>query len=47
MAVQFILFNFANCSPAVAMELNVSKEIHVNDKIRDSRQTDMSLDHYI
>ena len=30
------------------MELNVSKEIilHVNDKIRDLRQTDMSLDHY-
>ena len=29
MAVQFILFNFANCSPAhgIAMELNVSKEI--------------------
>ena len=26
-AVQFILFNFANCSPVIAMELNVSKEI--------------------
>ena len=27
MAVQFILFNFANYSPPVAMELKVSKEI--------------------
>ena len=26
-AVQFILFNFANYSPSVAMELKVSKEI--------------------
>ena len=26
-AVQFILFNFANYSPIVAMELKVSKEI--------------------
>ena len=25
-AVQFILFNFANCSPSIAMELKVSKE---------------------
>ena len=28
MAVQFILFNFANYSPSIAMELTVSKEIH-------------------
>ena len=27
MAVQFILFNFANYSPSIAMELEVSKEI--------------------
>ena len=27
MAVQFILFNLANCSPSIAMELKVSKEI--------------------
>ena len=27
MAVQFILFNFANYSPSIAMELKVSKEI--------------------
>ena len=27
MAVQFTLFNFANYSPSVAMELKVSKEI--------------------
>ena len=27
MAVQFILFNFANHSPSIAMELKVSKEI--------------------
>ena len=27
MAVQFILFNFANFSPSIAMELKVSKEI--------------------
>ena len=26
-AVQFILFNFANYSPSIAMELKVSKEI--------------------
>ena len=27
MVVQFILFNFANYSPSIAMELEVSKEI--------------------
>ena len=27
MAVQFILFNFADYSPSIAMELKVSKEI--------------------
>ena len=27
MAVQFFLFNFANYSPSIAMELKVSKEI--------------------
>ena len=27
MAVRFILFNFANYSPSIAMELKVSKEI--------------------
>ena len=27
MAVQFILFNFANYSPSIAMELKASKEI--------------------
>ena len=27
MAVQFILFNFANYSPSIAMELKVNKEI--------------------
>ena len=27
MAVQLILFNFANYSPSIAMELKVSKEI--------------------
>ena len=27
MAVQFILFNFANYLPLIAMELKVSKEI--------------------
>ena len=27
MAVQFILCNFANYSPSIAMELKVSKEI--------------------
>ena len=27
MVVQFILFNFANYSPSVTMELKVSKEI--------------------
>ena len=27
MAVQFILFNFANYSPSITMELKVSKEI--------------------
>ena len=27
MAVQFILFNFANYSPSIVMELKVSKEI--------------------
>ena len=26
MAVQFILFNFVNYSPSIAMELKVSKE---------------------
>ena len=25
--------NFANCSPAITMELNVAKKVHVNDKI--------------
>ena len=50
MAVQFILFNFANFSPSIAMELKVSKEItrknRVNDKIRNPRQTNMSPEHY-
>ena len=27
MAVQFILFNFANNSPSIAMELEVNREI--------------------
>ena len=27
MAVQFILFNFANYSPSIAIELKVSKEL--------------------
>ena len=35
MAVQFILFNFTNYSPSIAMELKVKKEITLNDKSRD------------
>ena len=46
-SIQFILFNFANYSPSIAMELKVSKEIHVNDEIRDPRQTNMSPEHYL
>ena len=46
MAVQFILFNFANNSPSIAMELEATKKLHGNDKIRDSRQTNMSPEHY-
>ena len=46
-AVQLILFNFANYSPSISMELKVSKEITcVNDKIRDPLQTNMSPQHY-
>ena len=45
MAVQFTLFNFANYSPSIAMELKLSKEISrkikINDKVRDPRQTNM------
>ena len=44
MAVRFILFNFVNYSPSIAMEFKVSKEITCNDKIRDPRQTNMSPD---
>ena len=44
-AVHFILFNFANYSPSIAIS-KVSKEFHVNDKIRNSRLTNMSPDHY-
>jgi len=40
MAAQFILFNFANYLPSIAMEVKVSKEI------RDPRQTNMSPEHY-
>ena len=43
MAVQFILFNFANYLPSIAMELTL---LHY-DKIRDLRQTSMSPEHYI
>ena len=46
MAVQFILFNFANYLPSIAMELKVRKKLHVNDKIRDPRQTNMFPEHY-
>ena len=45
-AVQFILFNFVNYSPSIAMKLKVSKELHVNNKIRDRRQTNLSPEHY-
>ena len=44
MVVQFILFNFANYSPSIAMEL--TKKLRVNEKIGDSRQTNMSLGHF-
>ena len=44
-AVQVILFNFANYSPSIGMELKARK-LHGNDKIRDSRQTNMSPKHY-
>ena len=43
MAVQFTLFNFANFSPSIAMELKVGKKSHVNGKIRDPGQ--MSPEH--
>ena len=45
-AVQFILFNFANYSPSIAMEL--VKKLHLNDKIRDPGQwfTKESWCHY-
>ena len=47
MAVQFITPNFANDLPSVAMELKLTaKKLHVNDKIRDPRQTNMSPEHY-
>ena len=47
MAVHFILFNFANYLPSTAMELiKQAKKLHVNDKIRDLRQTNMSPEHY-
>ena len=37
MAVQFILFNFANYSPSIAMELKLSKEITcINNKMTKS-----------
>ena len=36
----------ANYSPSVAMELTLSKEITCNNKDRDSRQTNMSPEHY-
>ena len=46
-AVQIIMYNFANYSPSIAMELKVCKEITcVNDKVRDSRPTNMSPEHY-
>ena len=45
-AVNFILFNFANYTPSITMELKVSKELQVNDKIGDPRQTNMSPEHY-
>ena len=47
MAVQFIMPNFANDSPSIAMELKLTaKKLHGNDKIRDPRQTNMSPEHY-
>ena len=46
MAVQFIMPKFANDSPSIAMELKLTaKKLHVNDKIRDPRQTNMSPEH--
>ena len=44
-AVQFILFNFANYSPIVAMELKVSKEITCKWQYQRSA-TNMSPEHY-
>ena len=37
MAVQFILFNFANYSPSITMELKVSKETAGKSEIRDKQ----------
>ena len=41
--VQFILFNVANYSPSIAMELKVSEEITGKWQIRDPRQTNICL----
>ena len=47
MAVQFIMPKFANDSPSIAMELKLTaKKLHVNDKIRDPRQKNVSPEHY-
>ena len=47
MAVRFIMPNFANDSPSIAMELKLTaKKLHVNDKIRDPRQKNVSPEHY-
>ena len=47
MAVQFILFNFANYSrPQSLLNLKKAKKLHVNDKIRDQRQTNVSPEQY-
>ena len=41
MAVQFILFNFANYSPSIAMELKLSKETTcINNKMTKSEIPD-------
>ena len=45
-AVQFILFNFANYSPSVAMELKVSNEITGKWQNQRSEKTNMPPEHY-
>ena len=43
---QYILFNFANYSPLIAMELKVSKEITGTWQNQRSETNNMSPEHY-